>query len=495
MFRILLFTSTLLIIGCREQKILLQPNAPVVLIVENTPCIGDTICLKQGKLTYVSDLPAIQMYDISQTVDFKLCPISDTLQFKVLGEQIMMRFRVNSLEQWDVPLCAGDTVVCRIEQNYPLFAIRNRNTSYAGINYDRLRRLRFSEGDYTSEVQFHNPTLIYLLSHSDWTQLPSLEKLRESAKKHYVERLNAEKVWLDSLFREKLLGTFEYCYFSKRNKYNRLYTLVDDQNDAMLISELTAYSDSIYAIQIYPFYKRYFDAVVQKLYYGQPRSIAQGIDYIYTEVFDRIQKDTLLQGHLRDAHLYQCFRKIDELCPIVDARKYYEAAVANIRDTAILRNLHHHYDKIYANEIVYTDDLLLQDPIGETGSLREILAANVGKVVFVDFWASWCAPCMSEMPASKKLRDEYRGKEVVFIYLAFNDKEENWKNALDRAELSDLQHVYLVTNPRTSSFAEKLKLKTIPRYLIYDKDGRLVNADAPRPGSKEIRTELNKYLY
>lgn len=68
----------------------------------------------------------------------------------------------------------------------------------------------------------------------------------------------------------------------------------------------------------------------------------------------------------------------------------------------------------------------------------ELLQKHTGKVIYVDFWASWCAPCMQEMPASIKLHHEYKNKDIIFIYVAYNDKEENWKQALNTTRLAGL---------------------------------------------------------
>lgn len=490
--KLLLTLSAIFILSCSG----IPTTRPdhIIIVCKKEQIYTDTLYLtdrgKEGPRVYETD-PVI--FDFRTPLFENIEPIrdvsSDTLTIPVLSDYAIVEYRYNPIETIEFIARKGDTVIINNCGAHPDVTTSN---SPRNVDYDNVRdgRLGFING-YSIKLILGLPQLLLYHPIDGKTYVEA----QDSIKQRYREFLKDESCLLDSLHYSRILDSVQYRYYKTRNHYQQLNLELESLSKDELIDILASYSEKEYKGDFYRFYNTYFFRVATEYYYDKTISLSNGADYDYQYVFDHINQDTLLHGRLRDAHLYQCFRKIDELCPIVDARKYYEAAVANIRDTAILRNLHHNYDKIYANEIVYTDDLLLQDPIGETGSLREILAANVGKVVYVDFWASWCAPCMSEMPASKKLRDEYRGEKVVFIYLAFNDKEENWKNALDRAELNDLQHVYLVTNPRTSSFVEELKLKTIPRYLIYDKDGRLVNADAPRPGSKEIRSELNKYLY
>lgn len=492
MLRTLLIIFGLLLSGCQNWEDLPQRNFPIILIRNNLPPISDTLILNQGKITYLFNLPAVRVFDASQTIDYDAT--SDTQKINMIGQHAIMRMRVNSLEQWDVFLNAGDTVLCINKDGCPLFSIENRTASFTEVNYDRLRRLRFFSGNYAPDVEFHNPTLIYLKTHSDVAQMPSYKELRERARERYIAFLELERDWLDSLYHQHLLRQVAYRHYACRNKYSRLFAQLDYQSDTELKSELMNYSDSVYVNHLYPFYRHYYDAVVEKLYCEPVSLTAQRNDYNFTVVFDRIEKDPLLSGRLKDRHLFNCFVKISETASITDVKKYYDKAVTTISDSMILSALYRDYALQFAGEITYSDDLTLLTTDGKTTTFSKIIATNLGKVIYVDFWASWCAPCMDGMPASKKLREYYKNKNVVFIYLAYNDKIQAWQKAIPIAGLDQVENVYLVTNPRTSTLVKKIRLESIPRYLIYDKTGRLININAPRPESNEIYKELNKML-
>jgi thiol-disulfide isomerase/thioredoxin len=127
----------------------------------------------------------------------------------------------------------------------------------------------------------------------------------------------------------------------------------------------------------------------------------------------------------------------------------------------------------------------LVDNRGKTGTLNEFISANNGKVIYVDYWASWCAPCIAEMPSSKKLQRELNNENIVYLYLSTDRTEEPWQKALKKLELEGGIN-YRIMNADNSLQMDDLEIQFIPRYMIYDTNGRLVNKDAPRPSEANL---------
>ena len=122
----------------------------------------------------------------------------------------------------------------------------------------------------------------------------------------------------------------------------------------------------------------------------------------------------------------------------------------------------------------------------------ELLKNNKGKWLYVDFWASWCKPCRETMPESNKLKKELKNENIEFIYLALNDRKENWEKAVKTDSLSN-SHNYFIENGNVSKVVEDLGIKTIPHYLIYNPNGELINGFANRPG-KGANEQLRKLI-
>ena len=125
-------------------------------------------------------------------------------------------------------------------------------------------------------------------------------------------------------------------------------------------------------------------------------------------------------------------------------------------------------------------------------TLTAIIEANKGKIIYVDFWASWCAPCRAAFPSSRKLHEEFKEKEIVFLYLSTDANFEAWKKANQFEKLTE--NSYLIINPKTSEYLKKLAIDFIPRYVLINSNGEISNSKAPSPDSEKIKQELNNLL-
>lgn len=129
---------------------------------------------------------------------------------------------------------------------------------------------------------------------------------------------------------------------------------------------------------------------------------------------------------------------------------------------------------------------------GTDKSFAEIISEFKGSVVYVDFWASWCGPCRGQFPHAKKLHEKLKDKPVVFLYISFDRSEDEWKEGVDQFELSGY-HWYPTENQQQLIY-NQFQVDGIPRYLLIDKNGKVINADANRPSSSTILADITKLL-
>lgn len=103
-----------------------------------------------------------------------------------------------------------------------------------------------------------------------------------------------------------------------------------------------------------------------------------------------------------------------------------------------------------------------------------------GQVLLVDIWGTWCAPCIAEMPYLAALQKEYANrKDVRIMSIACDKKAEKWKAYLEKHPAT--WHQYLITDEGNKVLDETYFCDGIPRFIIIDKQGNIVTADAMRP--------------
>ncbi|MCU0451659.1 MAG: TlpA family protein disulfide reductase [Bernardetiaceae bacterium] len=130
---------------------------------------------------------------------------------------------------------------------------------------------------------------------------------------------------------------------------------------------------------------------------------------------------------------------------------------------------------------------------GSSKSLAQVLKQFSGKVVYIDFWASWCGPCRSEFPFSKELHKKYQTKGIVFLYISLDEDEEDFQSGVDRHQMPGYH--FWPTAKEQENLYHQFKLTSIPRYMLVDKQGNVINRDAPRPSrGPELERQLASLL-
>ncbi|NQX40794.1 Thiol-disulfide isomerase or thioredoxin [Pedobacter steynii] len=125
--------------------------------------------------------------------------------------------------------------------------------------------------------------------------------------------------------------------------------------------------------------------------------------------------------------------------------------------------------------------------------LDSVVRRFPGKVIYADFWAPWCSPCMAAMPASKEVQQYYKNKDIVFVFFGNRCSDESWKATIANRELPGVH--YNLSNDQYNLLASKFNINGIPHYLIIDKGGKVVNGNAPGPEQKEsLKSELDLLL-
>lgn len=140
-------------------------------------------------------------------------------------------------------------------------------------------------------------------------------------------------------------------------------------------------------------------------------------------------------------------------------------------------------------------DLLPGNPIliARDGSRTTLADVIRGKVAYIDFWATWCAPCCHEIPYFEKVWEQYKENEhIVFVSISQDDDRKAWEKKIDKDQPAWPNYIF--DKNSGSKFLEDMSINSIPRFVIVGADGRILSANAARPSDKDIATVLDAAL-
>jgi thiol-disulfide isomerase/thioredoxin len=115
------------------------------------------------------------------------------------------------------------------------------------------------------------------------------------------------------------------------------------------------------------------------------------------------------------------------------------------------------------------------------------LDAMGGRVVLIDFWATWCGPCNEELPHMKKIAKEFAGQPLVIISVSWDSDEIKWKNFIDKNEMTWVQY-----RDADHHLSNLFQINSIPHYFTIDSDG-VLTAEMMGSGS-DVEGKLKKLI-
>jgi thiol-disulfide isomerase/thioredoxin len=134
-------------------------------------------------------------------------------------------------------------------------------------------------------------------------------------------------------------------------------------------------------------------------------------------------------------------------------------------------------------------------------SIYDIIKPYKGKVIYLDIWGTWCGPCKEEFTHNSPLKERFKDKNVVFLYLDMDEdnQDKEWRNFIKVNQLTG-SHFRRSRATIAPIWKELLanasdKAEYYPQYFIFDKDGKLAVTKANRPSStEELYAQLTSYL-
>lgn len=169
-------------------------------------------------------------------------------------------------------------------------------------------------------------------------------------------------------------------------------------------------------------------------------------------------------------------------------KELIEIARNSITDSLQLSSLEEKYKNVVLTKVGNpSPSFTFSNMAGEKISLEDFK----GSVVYIDIWATWCAPCIAEIPNLEKLQDTLKGKAVVFVSISYSDNYERWKKMVEAKNLGGVQ---LFSEDSKDSFFDNYSVSGIPRFILLDQNLKIVAANADRPSNPNLQKQIEELL-
>lgn len=165
-------------------------------------------------------------------------------------------------------------------------------------------------------------------------------------------------------------------------------------------------------------------------------------------------------------------------------RNRYKEIIANPKYIAEFESLLAKLDKLTPSAIAPT--FAYNDIDGNMVKSEDLK----GKVIYIDVWATWCGPCKGEIPYLKTLEEELHTEDIAFVSISVDNDKAAWEKMVKEKELKGYQ--LFAPKAWESSIIKDYAIRGIPRFIIIDKEGKLVDANASRPSNPETKDKLLK---
>ena len=391
-----------------------------------------------------------------------------------------------------------DSIVT-IDINKDGFSVMSENqdfhtflNEYHVIYSNKIKKL---EGDYNNIDQFerslynlfNNTIFQFFTNHSLYSNfsLSSIEYFKKLLKYHYLESMSSyilKNNMRDIIVNEDLVGSTSLPFSTSIPRGfldNELF--LNSLNDSLFYNNFY-FQEYIYN---YTIIKAIVLSEYNKNSVEQNYLVSKSVfDFSQSNLPDEIFKSFLLKYMSRCHNIIQ-FNTIDYFTSMLIYSQYPQLFI-----DAILVYDNDNLNKVN-RESVITDpikyEFYLEDVNGNMSSIDSFL----GKVLYIDIWASWCGPCRKQFPHAKNLKAQFSRRNlrnIEFMYISIDNDYDKWKKALSDFNIKG-SHFISPAN-KLDGAGSYFEVAGIPRYIIINKDGSIADYNAKRPNDDDLLKEL-----
>ncbi len=312
-------------------------------------------------------------------------------------------------------------------------------------------------------------------------EMPAIEKQKNT----FVANLKTGNNSFDKLMKAMSEADFEYELFHFLNMPRTVHPKFDSLPDIYRKYAAGPHYTTTASLK-YDFGQQSMGAYLMYMYSEKmSKGVKPGPDFMQQSAIENIKNDTLKGWYFLNNNLVRA-RAFDQ--KYRDMAEKYKPYILTDAQKQKLHNFELTIRTFGDGEQAINFDG--KTPAGKTVALNDLK----GKVVLVDVWATWCGPCRKEIPALQKLEKEMEGKDIVFMSYSIDEKKDydKWKKMIVDSTLGGLQLIGDLA--WKSDICTNYKITGIPRFMLFDKEGKIVTIDSPRPSNPDLKTLIEKHL-
>ncbi len=346
-----------------------------------------------------------------------------------------------------------------------------------------------AENNYLAQSYLLDERLDKLKSYSYYAKLneTAFLSLSDSVLQLELALLNQYKNEQLLSFYETEKMKLEYTYYLKLYNYRSMHSMITSTPNFKTSDQFpNPFKNIVLDKAEWVKYYEYTNVVESYLEHLASIDIEQKVDSDYYLSFFKHLENQIKLPELREKFAYS-FGKY-RLNYVVQLDEVYAKIKTNLRSEEKIQEVEKVYLKMKA---LKSKTLLPKFQFKDINNRQVNLEDFKGKFVYIDVWATWCGPCVYEIPHLKKLQDTLEGKNIVLISICKSDYEQNWRSFVAK---KDLKGVQLFAEESQTQFFDDFIVSGIPRFILLDKEGKIIEYDAKRPSDPKLLEQLLKLL-
>lgn len=207
-----------------------------------------------------------------------------------------------------------------------------------------------------------------------------------------------------------------------------------------------------------------------------------------TWLLNEVNNDRVMSAEVAQAIIYHLsILGLDD-----EIRQAIVLARAKIKDTKVVETINAEEKKYLAAAArAFAPDFELPDAAEKIHKLSDLR----GKIVAIDVWATWCVPCMQSLPKFLALREQYKGNpNIVFMSISIDEEKSKskWTDFLKVKGMNGLD--LYAPKGASNNFQTDYAITGIPRYILIDKNGKVIVSHAPSASTDEYELLIKAAL-